>query len=640
MKKEVKKCAALIGAVSMLGTTLYAIPANAAESAVRDFRVTDAYTGLSYGSVNSEVLQYTGTDSGVVLSDNGAEINTENDFSLQTREDILDGLAAAANGRAVEFTMTAGVQSCESLALTVTDGTRETTLYQADTVQGENEFSVIYTGKSAMLTVNDTVINSVACSSVPVVTLSGTDADMTISDVNYSIMAASEETEEEAVILADMNAAADSDAMETALTAYLEHAGKASVYTSLPDCDTVNIKERLLAAKPFSTYADVVSGYQSALEAATRVDTTVYNQVFVEDFNGGADESWTATNLASNAIGNGKVLGNVRQSLAITDEQYSFAVFGGSLKASKPNYEERPNYIEREIANPQSIVTLYMRVINNNALSFSVTFDGSNGIGLKNTGTACHTIVNNDAKSKTSASFATDKWNKIVLDGTESGKVKCYVNNTLAATFDSTITKLNVGTIFDFDSYSVIEIDNISIAEEKSAAEVLAEFNASSVTQSSINKIIGRLNKSDDLFNALPECDRSEVVQRLEQDRPYAELDTLKSAYQTALEYTTQADWTQYDKVWQEDFSAGLDETKWTVTGALKNRSVGSEEMFDSTLPRQNLNISGTETASAGFVGASFVSGKLNYITRDITDENTRITLYFYDTMYSDTAFF
>ncbi len=57
MKKEVKKCAALIGAVSMLGTTLYALPANAAESTVRDFRVTDVYTGLSYGSVNPEVLQ-------------------------------------------------------------------------------------------------------------------------------------------------------------------------------------------------------------------------------------------------------------------------------------------------------------------------------------------------------------------------------------------------------------------------------------------------------------------------------------------------------------------------------------------------------------------------------------------------------
>lgn len=400
-------------------------------------------------------------------------------------------------------------------ALTVTDGTRETTLYQADAVQGENEFSVIYTGKSAMLTVNDTVIHSVACSSIPVVTLSGTDADMTISDVNYSVMAASEETEEEAVILADMNAAADSDAMETALTAYLEHEGKASVYTSLPDCDTVNIKERLLAAKPFSTYADVVSGYQSALEAATRVDTSVYNQVFVEDFNGGADESWTATNLASNAIGNGKVLGNVRQGLEITDEQYSFAAFGGSLQTKKANY------IEREIANPQSIVTLYMRVINNNALSFSVTFDGSNGIGLKNTGTACHTIVNNDAKSKTSASFTTDKWNKIVLDGTESGKVKCYVNGSLAASFNSTMTKLTVGTIFNFGSYSILEIDNISIGEAKPESDFMDRFNNSQVTEESLTGVLG--GTAGGVYQKLPACDRTELVKIIEAGKPYTD---------------------------------------------------------------------------------------------------------------------
>ena len=343
---------------------------------------------------------------------------------------------------------------------------------------------------------------------------------------------------------------ASADTIAAAVEDYLTEAGKEKLYTSLPECDQEGIQTRILNGVPYADYNELENAYQSALEATTRVDTETYNQVFVEDFNGGADASWTAVNVADNAIGTGKILGKERQSLAITDEEYSFAVFGGSLQTKKANY------IEREIENPQSVVTLYMRVMNNNALSFSATFDGSNGIGLKNTGADCHTIVNNDAKDKTGVAFSTTKWNKIVFDGTESGKVKCYVNGSLAASFNSTMTKLTVGTIFNFGSYSILEIDNISIGEAKPESDFMDRFNNSQVTEESLAGVLG--GTAGGVFQKLPECDRTELVKIIEAGKPYTDKTAIRNQYDKALIKVTQYDSDKYGLYFSEDFGNGI----------------------------------------------------------------------------------
>jgi len=613
-----------------LATTLISsltLTAFATESGVNDFRVTDEYTALTYGSANNNVLQYTGSDSGVVLTADGASINTTGAFTITTREDILDSVATCEN---IEFAMTADVTSCGSLVISASNGESAVELYNAAPAAGTNVFAVSYAEGTATLLLNGETVKSETVATVPQIIISGSNAVMEISGVTYG-EAVIPETEAQATIRTNINAATDSDTMETALLAYLADEGKDGVYSSLPDCDKTEIKNRMLAAIPFESREELVNGYQKALEYTTQVDLDAYNKVFAEDFSN-LDSGWTKNNVIDAAIGSGKANGTARPSLGITDEANSFMFFGGALNP------KAANYIQRNVENPKSVITMYMKVANNNALSFSATFDGSQGICLKNTGVSVHTLPNASIKD-TGVDFSASSWNKIVFDGTEDGKVKCYVNDALAATYDGSITSLAVGTIFNFASYSVIAVDNITIAEPKTAQEYLVKFNESAVTAEKLTYMLGKAGVSSDVFGTLPECDKAEIVSRMETARPFADVNTFKATYQKALEYTTQADLDSYSKVWSEDFSQGLGEN-WTVGGALRNNAIGTNEMIGSALPRKYLNISGIDTASAGFVGSSFNNGSANYIERAVGEKNAVVTLYFYDTMYNNKGYF
>ena len=626
MKKKILKKAVSSALAAAIASSAALTAFAGTESGVNDFRVTDEYTALTYGSVNNAVLRYTGADSGITITADGASINTTEAFTLSTREDILDSVADYENA---EFSMTVNAVSCERFAISADDGTAEKELYNVSSLSGKNVFSVKYSENTATLSVNDEIVKSETLAYVPKIVISGSNAVMQIGEVRYDEESVPE-TEAQAAIRASINASTDTAAMETALSAYLEAEGKADVYSGLPECDKTAIKNRMLDEKPFASRNELVNGYQKALEYATQADLDDYNKIFVEDFSN-LDAGWTQTGVDEGAIGNGK-LDVDRQSLPITDEDYSFFTYGGALR------QNVPNYIERNVENPQSVITMYMKVVNNDALSFSATFDGSRGICLKNTGLKVHTLPNETIRD-TGAVFQPDIWNKITFDGTEAGKVKCYINGDLAAAFDGSITKLSVGTIFDFASFSVIAVDNITIAEPKTAQECLAEFNKSEITESSLTRMLAKTDVKSNVIDVLPACDKNEIVSRMEKERPFADIDVFKTSYQKILEYTTQADIDNYNKVWSEDFSQGLGDN-WTVVGTLKNNAVGTEEMIGSALPRKSLNISGTESASAGFVGASFDSVGRNFIERSINEKNTVVTLYFYDTMWDTYGYF
>ncbi|MBQ7573618.1 MAG: hypothetical protein IJT23_05110, partial [Clostridia bacterium] len=63
--------------------------------------------------------------------------------------------------------------------------------------------------------------------------------------------------------------------------------------------------------------------------------------------------------------------------------------------------------------------------------------------------------------------LSTTNWNKIVIDGTTGGKVSCYVNGALLSTVDGKISNLKIGSIFNYAGFSVVAVDNVTIATPK-----------------------------------------------------------------------------------------------------------------------------------------------------------------------------
>ena len=421
---------------------------------------------------------------------------------------------------------------------------------------------------------------------------------------------------------------ATSSTIAEAVGEYLSESGNDGLYNILPECDKTEINERILKGVPYSDYAAIDAEYKKALEYTTGVDPDKYNKVFEEDFSD-IDSEWTQTNIISGAIGNGRINGTNRSSLAITDEDSSFMFFGGAINP------KNANYIERNIDNPKSVITMYLKVVNNNALSFTATFDGEQGICLKNTGVSVHTLPNTTIKD-TGVDFSADNWNKIVFDGTSAGEVKCYVNGELAATYGGNITKLSVGTMFNFASYSVIAVDNITIAEEKPDTSFIDKFNSNPVTAESFSDVLS--SESYAIFNKLPDCDKTELIAGIEKGKPYADKNEIKVEYEDLLIKVTQYDTDKYEADFIENFGNGIT-SAWESS---KKPSVGS--FLNNTV--DSLNIEGAEEKSAIFWGASVsasngedkITGANQSIKKEIA-ENSRVSLYFWDPRNDKSAF-
>ena len=399
------------------------------------------------------------------------------------------------------------------------------------------------------------------------------------------------------------------------------------VFSVLPDCDREAIVAELENGRPYADVSAFETAYQEALEKTTIADTENYNIVLNEDFSN-LDESWKQTNIDSGLIGNGKFKTN-RESLDVkgTGENYSAHFCGTSLV-------NHINYIERAIDDPNSVITFYAKISNNTNVSIQAAFDDTQGVGTHAEANARR--IKNINGSGTSERVDTSKyiglsttnWNKIVIDGTTGGKVSCYVNGALLSTVDGKISNLKIGSIFDYAGYSVVAVDNVTIAVEKAAEEALPTFNDGTVTEETLTKMLKYTTYGTELYNSLPECDRVAIAAELENGRPYADIPAFETAYQKALINATQTNPEMYNIEWQEDFSGGLT-SDWTVTGSLIANAVGVGNV--SGLTRASLNISGNETASVGFVGASVANTGVNYIERAILHPNSIVTVYFYD---------
>lgn len=428
---------------------------------------------------------------------------------------------------------------------------------------------------------------------------------------------------------------ATSDTIATALSTYLTEVSKNTLYDVLPQCDKTAINERLLKGKPYVDEDALAAAYQTALEYATQADWSVYGKTFVEDFSTGLETNgWTSENLRNGAVGSANVPGienKGRATLNISGTETASAILcGGSL-----NTATTKSVITKPITNPKSIITFYMKELNSGT-TIGVQFNDTQAFSTSGGDTfrplnSVETISWGEATSgSVKDADGNYKWTKVTIDGaTEKGKVKAYVDGVLCHTFTGEINQVTIGQVFTGTGFSVTSVDNISVAEitQEYINNKFAEFNSASSTAQALDAFLPYTSKSADVYSALPECDRNNIALEVQKGKPYETIEKFEEKYQKALEYTTQADYDKYEKVFVEDFSTGLETNGWTSKD-LRAGAVGTGNLLKT---RETLNISGTENASAIILGGQFNNtkkGDTSYISKAITNPKSIITFY------------
>ena len=165
--------------------------------------------------------------------------------------------------------------------------------------------------------------------------------------------------------------------------------------------------------------------------------------------------------------------------------------------------------------------------------------------------------------------------------------------------------------------FSSVLVDAINSATADTIADAVAGYRTKA--------------KITDAYNSLPAYDVEAINNIIISGAPYADFTAVATAYDSALKkVVTGADGKSYNLAWQEDFSNGLDENLWTVTGTLRNGAVGADAVPYIDIPRKNLDING-EQASIILTGGVLVTGGTNYITRNVENPESVVTVYFYD---------
>jgi len=103
-----------------------------------------------------------------------------------------------------------------------------------------------------------------------------------------------------------------------------------------------------------------------------------------------------------------------------------------------------------------------------------------------------------------------------------------------------------------------------------SASEESVTSSINGATVSTIAAALGEyLDESGNagVYHTLPECDQTNINERMLAGIPYADYAAVDAAYQKALEYATQVDLDVYNEVFVEDFS-NLD-SGWTQTNII-----------------------------------------------------------------------
>lgn len=434
--------------------------------------------------------------------------------------------------------------------------------------------------------------------------------------------------------------AATRETIATAVSQYVVEVGKTDPYGVLPECDQNEINGRILENAPYSSDEELAAAFQTALEYTTQVDKDWYDTVLLEDFSTGKIDTtvWSVPEK-SPFITNKNITSTVEsKSLNISGtDDMSMAVWGKSVTVTTDDAGTTQTggkqYLQKKITDPNVIITGYFYNTRSDAVNtyYEFRINGKNGYRVGGFETKKNYVYSIDAGTTWKKIKPLDTaWHKVEFDGaTKPGYVTGYFDGVEIFTVAATIEELYVGTFSSLDNFTIFFTDNITIAKPKSNADFLADLNSKELTESNVKRATRFIGQSEP-YASLPECDRIEIAERLEAGRPYASIDDLTAAYQTALEYTTGVDEDNYTEAWSEDFSQGLDAEKWTTGGTLVEGAVGEAQPTGIGDVRKSLNISGTEDASLGIFGAS-TAGSANYVTRTVENSKSIVTVYFYD---------
>lgn len=435
-------------AVLLLAAGTHAYAMTDSLNTVSDFRITEKYMSLVYGSLNSELMQYKGNDSGITF-DAGIHINTTGEFAVNTREDMLDAVAAEANGKA-GFTAELSVASCETLGITVETADSEViNLWEGTPAIGENTISVVSMDGCVSMLLNGNIISAAKCSGVPTVTIYGTNAVLDITAVSYA------EAQNAVNLIELLNSTID---VRSTFELCMNIADLDSqLYQKLPECDKNTIAEKIAAERPFSDVSAIKTSYEKIVSNITRVDTSKYAELIFEDFEDGLDTGlWTVFHtpvvLADGSDpfgGNGNATSNALEGSSLVTAGASLGRYGG---------------ISYDLPISECVVKLYFydNKINNPA-AYAVQINDILNIGMYDK--YVNYIYRLGTTVKTTSIARSVGWHKIELDTINQNGLCVYIDGTLVYSDEEMkLEKIFIGNCYSFKSFSWVSTDNISVA--------------------------------------------------------------------------------------------------------------------------------------------------------------------------------
>lgn len=219
-------------------------------------------------------------------------------------------------------------------------------------------------------------------------------------------------------------------------------------------------------------------------------------------------------------------------------------------------------------------------------------------------------------------------WHKLVFDTLNQSELIIYLDDVNVWSGSGEINQIKIGNLWETNGWDEWYVDDITVTAEYQES-VVDLINSNKVSDEIIQKLLD-VNGGADTYNKLPACDHTEIINLIEEGKPYANDNEVNEAYKNALTSVTQYDSDIYDLVLAEDFAEGIDKETWTITGNPQVRS-GGEDVFGGGAYAYDLSIDGSENKCLVTSGSSL--NRYGSIAYPLDKGKYRIQVYFYDNL-------
>lgn len=390
-------------------------------------------------------------------------------------------------------------------------------------------------------------------------------------------------------------------------------------YNQLPQSDRSEIAE--LLGDSYENDAKFTAAYKEAWDNVVTLRERESAELIVdEDFEDGIDSSWTKggspetdTYVSLSPDGTGK---------------NSLYIMGGAFGGGN-------TYIKNDFGERKAMVSLYFYETeyewSESAFGVCVADDITFGVY----GKADEYSINAGGSWQSLGKARSEGWHRVVFDTISQDNLKVYLDGEEVYSGEGIISYLQVGNLWNKDGIDAWYIDEISVIAEKQLTWA-DKFNAQTLTEDTLRGLL--TEKQLTIFDKLPQCDRTAIVDELEAAKPYQSEDEVLEKYTEVLLKVTQYDSSKYELVFYEDFGDGIT-SAWQ-----SDKKPAIKKFLNVTV--DDLDIKDAEQKSAAFWGASItgnngdknVTGSNQTITRDVP-ANSYITLYFWDSMNDKNAY-